>query len=134
MKPVYQTTFGSGKGNCFSACLASLLEIPVLRVPDFCALYDDTRWMDEANRWLWQFGYGLAVVSGADATFTQTLSDSGGYVIAFGRPKRGEELHAVVMQRGECIHDPMPGGEGLAHVTALALFWTLNPVSPESLK
>lgn len=35
MKPVDQTTFGFPGGNCFSACIASLLEMPLDDVPYF---------------------------------------------------------------------------------------------------
>ncbi len=40
MKPVDQTTFGHPGGNCFSACVASLLEMSVDQVPYFMG-HDD---------------------------------------------------------------------------------------------
>ena len=33
MIPVYQTTFGIN-GNCFAACLASVFEIELLKIPN----------------------------------------------------------------------------------------------------
>jgi len=35
MKPVDQTAFGPSKGNCLSASIASLLELPIEDVPLF---------------------------------------------------------------------------------------------------
>lgn len=49
MKEVYQTTFGT-HGNCFSACLASLLEIEIENVPYFMDKGD--MWLYEVNAWL----------------------------------------------------------------------------------
>lgn len=40
MKPVYQTIFDKTQGNCVSAVLASLLEIPLEDVPHFSAITD----------------------------------------------------------------------------------------------
>ena len=34
MKPVDQTRTGVPYGNCMEACFASLLEVPLLEVPD----------------------------------------------------------------------------------------------------
>lgn len=52
VKPVDQTTFGHPGGNCFSACVASLLELPIEDVPYF---------MDEAKgKWHEQFDAWLA--------------------------------------------------------------------------
>jgi hypothetical protein len=39
MKSVDQTTFGPN-GNCFSACVASLLELPIDAVPFFMSAGD----------------------------------------------------------------------------------------------
>jgi len=36
MKPVFQTSFGKGKGNCVTACVASILEVPIESLPEFC--------------------------------------------------------------------------------------------------
>ena len=40
MKPVDQTLFGEGRGNCLPACIASVLELPLEAVPHF-VLEDD---------------------------------------------------------------------------------------------
>lgn len=38
MKPVYQTRYKRGEGNCLPACIASILEVPIESIPDFCSL------------------------------------------------------------------------------------------------
>lgn len=53
MKPVMQTKFGE-EGNCWTACLASILELDIAYVPDFVNIYQDSemRWFYEAQKWL----------------------------------------------------------------------------------
>ncbi len=61
MKPVNQTLFGDGNGNCFTACVASILELPIEAVPNFCA---DSKgktmdmW-DMVAEWVRSQNYGL---------------------------------------------------------------------------
>jgi len=107
MRKVTQTDTGSGTGNCLQAAVASLLELPLSRVPHFI-LHDDweIRFMDfmEAN--------GKPV----------TLRGYEGAVsgIAIGKTVRST-YHAVVMEDGETVWDPHPSRAGLqvvAHVYA----------------
>lgn len=47
MIPVYQTRHSAQAfGNCFEACLASILELPLGAVPDRAAHLDHDRWAD----------------------------------------------------------------------------------------
>jgi hypothetical protein len=41
MKPVFQTRYGEGRGNCFQAALASILDLELEEVPDFVSAYRD---------------------------------------------------------------------------------------------
>lgn len=36
MKPVFQTRYGAGQGNCLTACVASILETTIDALPEFC--------------------------------------------------------------------------------------------------
>lgn len=54
MKKVLQDKFGAGTGNCFAACLASILEIPLSDI-DFIAT--DEEWLEKTNNYLWKYGY-----------------------------------------------------------------------------
>jgi hypothetical protein len=49
---VDQTTFGHGKGNCFAACVASILDLPIESVPNFCCDFTDDTWWAELKAWL----------------------------------------------------------------------------------
>ena len=57
MIPVNQTTFNT-KGNCFEACIASMLEIDLNQVPFF----SKDNWYKECNEWLHRRGLGLIIV------------------------------------------------------------------------
>ncbi|WP_299008475.1 hypothetical protein [uncultured Caulobacter sp.] len=54
MRPVDQTTFGVPGGNCFSACVASLLSLPIDEVPYFMGADD---WFAYFEDWLGSRGH-----------------------------------------------------------------------------
>jgi hypothetical protein len=60
MKPVSQTIIDSEKGDCFRACLASLLELPIEQVPN----NHETKQVqfDFYNDWLRPFNLQLAFI------------------------------------------------------------------------
>ena len=111
MIPIDQTITGS-RGNCFSACLASLLEIPIESVPLFLSEIGDRTRFDWANRldqWLANFGlYALhfASTSGAPNVMPASLHIMTG-ISPRGRP------HAVIGKAGRIVHDPHPEKSGL---------------------
>ena len=49
MIEIKQTVFGD-HGNCFAACVASLFELPLDEIPDFCSLPPD--WWEHFQNWL----------------------------------------------------------------------------------
>ena len=51
MIPTKQTKFGK-KGNCFAACVASILEIPINVVPDLGEYEKSGYWIHKFNEWL----------------------------------------------------------------------------------
>ena len=63
MKPVMQTIFPSDdnplRGNCFAACIASLLEMSLEDVPHLTE-HDD--WRERTNDWLGGLGLGMVEV------------------------------------------------------------------------
>lgn len=51
MIPVFQTRYATETfGNCFEACVASILELPLSAVPDRAALVDGDAWADLVTR------------------------------------------------------------------------------------
>lgn len=114
MIPVDQTVIHSEstKGNCFAACIASLLELPCDDVPNFAALED---WLPQCSRWLENRGLGILYVAINSADLAWHLRDC--YVIAGGRSPRGSFGHCVVarLDRGDwkMVHDPHPSRAGI---------------------
>src|SRR5262245_45006179 len=98
MKPVDQTVFGLPHGNCFAACVASVIELPIEKVPNF--VLEGDRWFDAAAEWLDERGYTLLWVK-RDAVACgyldpRPLINAGHYLIVSGTSPRGEFLHCVI--------------------------------------
>lgn len=114
MTPVVQTTFGDGSdgsepGNCQSACLASLLDLPISDVPNFAALGPAGYW-DGMQDWLAGRGLYLFETRPDPSRIPGTPEDL--HYIASGKSPRGLS-HAVIMCEGDIVHDPHPSGAGL---------------------
>lgn len=115
---VGQTTFGHPGGNCFSACVASLLELPIDDVPYFMA-GDGAEWFDRLAEWLKPRGlYPLLFKWSADWPKT-------GFGILGGKSSRGD--HAVVGYGREVVHDPHPSREGLLAIEDVTILVPLDP-------
>jgi len=110
MKPVQQTVFGQPLGNCFPACLASLLERPLSDFP-FPPYEDD--WMQQVDRCLQTLGLAYIEWPG-----DQGYSWSGRFLcMVHGVSPRGIK-HSVIAEHyvedgQHCyrwVHDPHPEG------------------------
>lgn len=128
MKPVDQTTFGFPGGNCFSACVASLLEIPIDEVPYFMGdhLEDDGgAWFERFNAWLRERGW-WSVCFKLDSDWRPA-----GYHILSGKsPRAGERryaLHSVVALGGDIVHDPHPDRDGIKSHDDVCLLIPMDP-------
>lgn len=107
--PVLQTRFrepgGPPAGNCFAACLASLLECPIGDVPYTVGLVD---WWSPIVDWLAERGFApLHVPAQGFAAGAEDL-----LCIAGGMGPRGIP-HSVLWRRHKVVHDPHPSGGGL---------------------
>lgn len=136
MKPVMQTTFGN-YGNCFQACLASVLEIPLDSIPEFRRMQVDQEvscMVSEADKWL-RSSKGLRFISvemynsdGGDPNTTQCLLNRLAYenrdefVLLSGKSPRkkpdGSDMYHCVVGVAECwgfnvVHDPHHDGGGI---------------------
>lgn len=111
--PVDQTSFGDGAGgaepgNCFAACVASLLDLPIAAVPNFAT---ELAWFQALAKWSWTRGlwpFRLLVSPHLIEATPPSLC-----YIASGPGPRGFR-HAVVMRDGALVHDPHPSRAGLA--------------------
>jgi hypothetical protein len=115
VKKVDQTIFGTGKGNCFAACVASILELPIEEVPNFCDAPGN--WLVPFKAWLAERGLFAIIVEHA------TCVDSARHFIACGdyEGPTGNGPHAVVYENAKLSHNPNPRHEGrdLAQVHTL---------------
>ena len=120
MIPIHQTTFGgpaappADRGDCFSACLASILEIPLAEVPRFCELEDD--WQPHICEWLKQYGFAYVDVDVTEYTVDALLPHLG-YCVMTGMSSRGHR-HCVVGDGRAFKHDPHFSGEYLLPASA----------------
>lgn len=112
MKPIKQTVLTDRDanppviGNCFQACVASLLELPICEVPHFC---DCNSWPMNFHRWL--EARGLTSVQFSQQDLDGRSGFWGYHIIAGPSPRHGR--HGVIGYNGEIVFDPHPSNEGL---------------------
>lgn len=112
MRPVDQTKLytpeGGHTGNCFPACIASIMDMQLWMVPPFENMFQRD-YLERVEEWLNLFGKSLRLGT------EETDFDSGFYYIASGRSPRGV-LHSVVYLDGKLAHDPHPSRLGIKSV------------------
>lgn len=136
MRPVDQTILGAG-GNCFAACLASVLEIPLDQVPDVGGGHygeDEEarrRWARAFFRRLndWLAPRGLAYFEiwpqgRLEETWAWECISPRLRWIGLGMA-RGLE-HAVVMIGDRLEHDPHPARRGVDALVGIGLLVPLD--------
>lgn len=144
MIPIKQTKFhikdSNGKtvqrGNCFAACIASLLMIPITEIPNVETLFhiEGTLWIDVMNEFLLSKGYELNsdfrfsslhnINDNITDEFLQDMKLKNVRYLASGNTIRGTK-HICIYMNGKCIHDPHPSNEGL---TTFENFQTLDVI------
>ena len=137
MRPVVQTRLHSpGKpGNCFAACLASLLECDINDVPwPNQANVDSDDWGSYWRRiavWLAERGLFMIEwdvdVKGPKPWVSDAAADAEAYWLAAGPSPRGVR-HSVVMKGAEIVHDPHPEGGGISAVEIATVIAALDPL------
>lgn len=111
MIPVKQTIFDSINGNCFGACLASLLEIPLDDVPNFGAPGEKEYTTKNLNEFLQQHGYfhvSVGIKSILNRPDAALIKHYRGYYIMIGHSHRGDWNHAIIYRGSKLVFDPMP--------------------------
>lgn len=125
MTPVQQDKFGEGEGNCFAACVATLLDLPLAEVPNFCIAAPPRNWWAEFQDWLRDRGcYAVEVRTKG---LIVALPYFPVHVVLSGRSPRGDFDHSVVGVAAECggfkmCHDPHPSGAGIEGEPTHVLF------------
>lgn len=156
MIAVHQTIFTSTEGNCWSAALASLLELPLIDVPNFVKDFGMEYSSEAVQLFLMHRGYFLLEIKlptvsrgkdkvrkgrrlrrGSDIRYDGV--PQGAWCMAYGKSMRGEWYHVVVgYVKNRCfemVHDPQPDGLGIDGLpTTLAFIVPLNPAQMERKK
>ena len=93
---VPQTKFGM-EGNCFSACIASILGLSIEQVPEFTE--EAGGWFYRWQVWLKQYGLHLEISSAPMPGLT---------IADVPSPTMEGQRHSVVAYNGEIIWNPLP--------------------------
>lgn len=119
MIPIKQTILssvdGNIRGNCFRACLASMLEIPNIDdIPAFEQMSNET-WFQVFYKWLVSVGYQFHGTGHPDGKKEFEYEGIDGYYMAVGKSPREyvKAGHGVVYKQGKLVHDPHPNNEGI---------------------
>lgn len=111
MQPVDQTRIGEN-GNCFQASIASILELPLEAVPDFCNKYEPDEYFRHFAKWLRKFKLVPATIYRGhpmfDFYFNNCLCEA--TVASLDHPGL---QHSVVVCDGVIVHDPHPSKRSL---------------------
>lgn len=118
MKPVEQKYLHipkiNQKGDCWRACLASIIECNIELFPDPNVITDWPMLYNNTLEVIENMGYHCNSIP-----VSMLKSDCRDYIIAIGkspRSKRKRITHAVVWNNG-IIHDPHPDKTGLLDIT-----------------
>lgn len=129
MKPVMQTVTGTS-GNCMAACLASVLELPIEAVPNFCdAGPDDTDYWNACRAWLRQFGLGIITMTFTSPAQWRTLRLSGHHIVSGPSPRIDGMHHATVWHKGAMVHDPHPDQTGILAPEDMCMLYLVEPTA-----
>ena len=111
MIEVTQTEVESGKGNCLSACLASLLEMSLKNVPYFV---ETDSWYGEVQQWLQEQGLQMVLVSVDGISRVGNIH----HIIMGVGPRSGR--HSVIGFNRKIVFDPHPSRDGLVSIDSYA--------------
>lgn len=108
MTPTKQTILGS-KGNCFAACIATILDCCIADVPDLNAYEESDEWMRVLNKWLRHKGLSYFEVRVAKEDMTDFFVGGDYFHTIIGPTSRSATIqHCVVGRRGKMVFDPHP--------------------------
>lgn len=99
------------RGNCFAACIASVMELPLNHVPNIEELFfiQGDYWQEVLQTWLTAKGWEWNYVK--EDYIIKLPKDQFYFVV--GKSPRGSFNHIVVYQNGKLVHDPYPGANGI---------------------
>ena len=110
MIPTQQRVTNFENGDCFSACIASILELPLQIIPNF-NIPSREHFAENVKNWCERQSFILL-----DITLENPGLIKDCWSIANGQSPRGTEdwhKHSVVWYGNEMAYDPHPDGTGL---------------------
>lgn len=128
MRPVDQTRFGfdgsdGAPGNCWQACVATILDLPLGDVPDEATFWKPGMtpgqswrpYMNHVHRWLFERGLVLVEVRTAGVCYAGPLElwQQTAVIMSGPSPRNPQFQHAVVAHGSNIVHDPHPSRAGL---------------------
>lgn len=147
MTPVTQTMFWDPeappekqRGNCLTAVVASLLDLPIEAVPNFVQNHVDT---DGDQDW-WQCLHTFVREQGHQLYYLRPIETPSApsadqcafpdpepgefYTVSGISPRGGGTIHHIVIYRdGVMVHDPHPDRSGLSAIDD-QYHWSLRPI------
>ncbi len=107
-----QTVFGGGDegaepGNCFAACVATLLDLELAEVPNFVALPENESWWLPFSKWCLERGLVPLRLEPSGISWAYNA-----LIIANGQGPRGRR-HSVCWLDDAMVWDPHPSDDGL---------------------
>lgn len=106
MIKVYQTKFHNPPkvvGNCFAACVASLMESRISAIPAFEDWMHEKDWATKASQYFAYNGWEWGSLDG---------HIENEFYLVIGKSARGVN-HCCVYFNGKLFHDPHPSQDGL---------------------
>ncbi len=128
MKPVKQTRVNmiyenpSERGNCFAACIASILEIECEDVFQVQEHFHESDWPEQLNNWLISRGYRWRY-----ATIDEIRSNDTPIIVVGTSPRDCSILHTVIFVDGKMVHDPHPDNSGIVNHKVFEIIEKLKP-------
>lgn len=108
MKKVFQTRFGD-EGNCYSACIASLMDKDSAEdVIQIVKYYDNDRWVGIFLRWLACKGWIAYPINSHNVAKKDEF-----YIVIGKSPRHPTDTHVCIYQNGKLFHDPHPDNTGI---------------------
>ena len=108
-------------GDCFTASLASLLELPYEDVPYFIGMGD--KWHEPFFSFLKEHGYEYHGLQTKERILELSVGIDGYYLVSGESPRGLKAGHAVVYKGLELAHDPHPSRAG---IIGEPMFWMIE--------
>jgi len=123
MKKVYQTKYGKNEGNCFQACVASLFEMSLEEVPNFCWYEPIEKWYENFILWLHKKGFSAIPLQ---ETNINRPNYKNCFLIVSGKNQDGI-MHSVIYKNGEPLFNPNKNCKGI-NPEMVDIIFPLNPI------